>query len=85
VLINYYPSLITANEETIIEYNRLRQIYKPEAKMISVLKERYLKVKDVSWILSKLLLFNKIVKIKNLNKMFGLYVVFKRWIKFYVM
>jgi len=52
-LINYDPSSITANEEAIIEYNRLRQIYKPEAKIISVSKERYRKVKDVPWTLSK--------------------------------
>jgi len=37
-LINYNPSSITANEEAIIEYNRLRQIYKSEAIMIFVSK-----------------------------------------------
>jgi len=52
-LINYDPSSITANKKAIIEYNRVRQIYKPEAKMISVSKERYCKVKDVPWALSK--------------------------------
>jgi len=54
-LIKYYPSPITANEEVIIKYNRLRQINKPEAKMISISKEHYRKVKDVLWTLSKVI------------------------------
>ncbi|EZA57992.1 ATP-dependent DNA helicase PIF1 [Ooceraea biroi] len=52
-LINYDPSSVIASEEAIIEYNRLRRIYKPEAQIITISKERYRKVKDVPWILSK--------------------------------
>jgi len=54
-LINYDPSSVIASEEVIIEYNRLKQIHKPESEIITVSKERYHKVKDVPWILSKIL------------------------------
>jgi len=56
-LINYDLSSIIIIEEAIIEYNRLRQIYKPEAKMIFVSKEHYRKVKNVPWTLSKVITF----------------------------
>lgn len=52
-LINYDPSAVKTNEKAIIEYNRLRQIHKPEAEMITVSKERFRKVKDAPWALSK--------------------------------
>jgi len=54
-LINYDPSSVIASEEVIIEYNRLKQIHKPESEIITVSKERYHKVKDVPWILSKII------------------------------
>ncbi|KAL6418501.1 hypothetical protein ACFW04_012057 [Cataglyphis niger] len=53
-LINYDPSSIIVNEEAI-EYNRLKAIHKPKADRISVLKERYRKVKDVLWALPKVI------------------------------
>jgi len=46
-LINYDPLSVIASKEVIIEYNRLKQIHKPESKIITVSKERYHKVKDV--------------------------------------
>jgi len=42
--INYDPSSVIANEETIIEYNRLKQIHKSESEIITVSKERYHKI-----------------------------------------
>jgi len=53
-LINYDPSSVIASEEAIIEYNRLKRIYKPESEIIIVSKERYCKVK-ASWMLSKMI------------------------------
>jgi len=52
-LINYDPSSVVASEEAIIEYNRLKQIYKSESEIITVSKGRYHKVKDIPWVLSK--------------------------------
>jgi len=52
-LINYDPSSVIASEEAIIEYNRLKQIHKPESEIITVSKECYRKVKDIPWVLSK--------------------------------
>jgi len=46
-LINFDPSSVSASEEAIIEYNRLKQLHKPESELITILKERYHKVKDV--------------------------------------
>jgi len=54
-LINYDPSSVTADERAIRKYNRLRHKYKSEAEIITVSKKRYRKVKDVSWILSKVI------------------------------
>jgi len=54
-LINYDPSSVIASKEVIIEYNRLKQIHKPESEIITVSKERYHKVKDVPWTLSKII------------------------------
>jgi len=52
-LINYDPSSVIASEQAIIEYNRLKRLYKPEAQIITISKERYHKIKDVPWTLSK--------------------------------
>ena len=52
-LINFDPSSVIADEKAIREYNRLKDKYKPEAEKITVSKERYPKVKDVPWTLSK--------------------------------
>ncbi|XP_026826302.1 ATP-dependent DNA helicase PIF6-like [Ooceraea biroi] len=52
-LINYDPSSVIADEKAIREYNRPRNQYKPETEIITVAKERYRKVKDVPWALSK--------------------------------
>ncbi|XP_026826367.1 ATP-dependent DNA helicase PIF1-like [Ooceraea biroi] len=52
-LINYDPSSVIADEKAIREYNRPRNQYKPETEIITVGKERYRKVKDVPWALSK--------------------------------
>jgi len=54
-LINFDPSSVSASEEAIIEYNRLKQMHKPESEMITISKERYYKVKDVPWTLSKII------------------------------
>jgi len=51
-LINFDPS-VSASEEAIIEYNRLKQIHNPESSIITISKERCRKVKDVPWTLSK--------------------------------
>jgi len=55
-LINYEPSSVIVNEEAIIEYNRLKQIHKSESEIITISKERYSKIKDVPWILSKMII-----------------------------
>ena len=52
-LINFDPSSVKANKEAIIEYNRLKQMYKPDTEIIPVLKERYCKIEDVLWALPK--------------------------------
>jgi len=52
-LINYDPSSVIASEQAIIEYNRLKRLYKPKAQIITISKERYHKIKDVPWTLSK--------------------------------
>ena len=54
-LINYDPSSVIADEKAIREYNRLRSKYKPDVDIITVSKKRYSKVKDVPWILSKVI------------------------------
>ncbi|XP_070529626.1 uncharacterized protein [Cardiocondyla obscurior] len=53
-LINFDPSKVTADEKAIDEYNRLKYKYKPEAEIITMQKERRIKVKDILWIQSKL-------------------------------
>ncbi|XP_067215692.1 uncharacterized protein [Linepithema humile] len=50
-LINFDPSSITASEEAIIEYNRLNNA---ETKTISLVKERYRRIKDVLWAVPKI-------------------------------
>jgi len=52
-LINFDSSSVFASEEAIIEYNRLKQIHNPESLIITISKERYRKVKDVPWTVSK--------------------------------
>lgn len=52
-LINYDPLSIKASEEAIIEYNRLRKIYKTGTEAISISKKR--KIKDVLWTLPKII------------------------------
>ncbi|KYN02844.1 ATP-dependent DNA helicase PIF1 [Cyphomyrmex costatus] len=54
-LINFDPSSVFASEIAIIEYNRLKRIGKPESEIIAISKQRYRKVKDVSWTLSKII------------------------------
>ncbi|KYM98499.1 ATP-dependent DNA helicase PIF1 [Cyphomyrmex costatus] len=54
-LINFDPSSVFASEIAIIEYNRLKRIGKPESEIISISKQRYRKVRDVSWTLSKII------------------------------
>lgn len=54
-LINYDPLCVKASVEAIIEYNRLKQIYKSEAEMIPVSKQKIRKVRDNPWTLSKIL------------------------------
>jgi len=54
-LINFDPLSVKAHEEAIIEYNRLKQIYKPETEMIHVSKESYRKIKDILWTLPKVI------------------------------
>ncbi|XP_067209109.1 uncharacterized protein [Linepithema humile] len=54
-LINFDPKSIVASEEAIIEYNRLKQTYKPETEIISVLNEKYRKVKDILWVEPKVI------------------------------
>ena len=46
-LINFDPSSVKANKEAIIEYNRLKQMYKPDTEIIPVLKKKYCKIEDV--------------------------------------
>ncbi|XP_070528976.1 uncharacterized protein [Cardiocondyla obscurior] len=53
-LINFDPSAVTADEKAINEYNRLRYKYKPDVEIISIQRERHSKVKDIPWVLSKL-------------------------------
>jgi len=54
-LINFDPSSVTADREAINEYNRLRFKYKPEEQTIPVSTERYRKVRDVPWTMSKVI------------------------------
>ncbi|KYN29538.1 DNA repair and recombination protein pif1, mitochondrial, partial [Trachymyrmex cornetzi] len=54
-LINFDPSSVFASEKAILEYNRLKQIHNSESEMITISKQRYRKVKDVSWTLSKVI------------------------------
>ncbi|XP_018308806.1 LOW QUALITY PROTEIN: ATP-dependent DNA helicase PIF1-like [Mycetomoellerius zeteki] len=54
-LINFDPSSVFASEKTIIEYNRLKRIHNLESGMITISKQRYCRVKDVSWRLSKII------------------------------
>jgi len=54
-LINFDLSSVRANEDAIIEYNRLKQIHKPKVEMIAMSKEQYYKVKDVLWVLPKVI------------------------------
>jgi len=54
-LINFDPSSVFASEKAIIEYNRLKRMHKPESEMINISKDRYCKVKDVPWTLSKII------------------------------
>jgi len=56
-LINFDPSSVFASEEAIIEYNRLKQKHNPASLIIIISKERYRKVKDVPWTLSKTVTF----------------------------
>jgi len=46
-LINFDPSSVFASEKAIIEYNRLKQMHKPESEMITISKERYRKIKNI--------------------------------------
>jgi len=61
-LINYDPSSVIASKKAIIEYNRLKRKYKPEANMINISKERHCKVKDVPWTISKIILFKSLLQ-----------------------
>ncbi|XP_067216762.1 ATP-dependent DNA helicase PIF1-like [Linepithema humile] len=54
-LINFDPSSVTADEEVIIEYNRLKQIHKPATEIISASKEKYRKIKDILWVQPKVM------------------------------
>ncbi|XP_011863424.1 PREDICTED: ATP-dependent DNA helicase PIF1-like, partial [Vollenhovia emeryi] len=54
-LINYDPSSVIASEEAIIEYNRLKKTYKPQAEIITISTKRRHKVKDVLWTSSKVI------------------------------
>jgi len=56
-LINYYPSSVIANEEVLIEYNRLKQMHKLESEIITISNECYRKVKDIPRVLSKKIVF----------------------------
>ena len=57
-LINFDPSKIKASEEAILEYNRLRSLYRPDLLPFDVPKNTSLKnqVADCKWALSKNLL-----------------------------
>lgn len=54
-LINFDPSSIKASEPAILEYNRLRRIYKPTLPAIAISKERGFKAIDSAWAISKTL------------------------------
>ncbi|KYN13100.1 ATP-dependent DNA helicase PIF1 [Trachymyrmex cornetzi] len=54
-LINFDPSSVFASEKAILEYNRLKQIHNSESEIITISKQRYCKVKDVSWTLPKVI------------------------------
>ena len=54
-LINFDPSSIKASESAILEYNRLRRIYKPTLPAIGISKERGFKAIDSAWTISKTL------------------------------
>ncbi|KAG5330256.1 PIF1 helicase, partial [Acromyrmex heyeri] len=54
-LINFDPSSVFASEKAIIEYNRLKRSHNSESGIITISKQRYRKVKDISWTLSKII------------------------------
>ncbi|KAK0073518.1 hypothetical protein PV326_013336, partial [Microctonus aethiopoides] len=54
-LINYDPSSVQADDEAIVEYNRLKRIYKSGAKLFTISKDKYSKVKDTIWVLPKII------------------------------
>ncbi|XP_067216906.1 ATP-dependent DNA helicase PIF1-like, partial [Linepithema humile] len=54
-LINFDPSSVTANEEVIIKYNRLKQIHKLATEIISASKEKYRKIKNILWVQPKVM------------------------------
>lgn len=48
-LINLDPSQIKAQESSIIEYNRLRTLYRPDLASLSVNRKRVKKKQDIEW------------------------------------
>ena len=53
-MINFDPCSIKASDLAIIEYNRLRKIYRPDLLLIKITKEnRIYKVQDTLWTIPK--------------------------------
>lgn len=62
-LINYDPSSVKANPLAVVEYNRLRSIYKPELQPLVTITRRKMKMYDVRWAVSK-----KVIQIQATNE-----------------
>ena len=52
-LINFNPSKIKACQLSIVQYNRLRQLYKPELPCINVQNQSVPNIRDKTWAVSK--------------------------------
>lgn len=50
-LINLDPSQIKAQESSIVEYNRLRSLYRPDLKKLSINRKRVKKITDREWVM----------------------------------
>lgn len=55
-IINYDPAAVKANDPAIIEYNRLRSIFRPDLMTIETAKKRIAKVHDANWAVNKAIL-----------------------------
>lgn len=48
-LINLDPSQIKAQESSIVEYNRLRTLYRPDLATLQINRKRVRKIADKAW------------------------------------